>query len=138
MKVIIAGSRTCTDYSLLEEAIRESGFEITTVLCGGAKGADILGKQWAINNMEISIDSFPVNSIDWQIHGSYAGNLRNIEMAREADALIALWDGKSTGTKHMIETMKLYEKLIYVKPVPISIKNTIKEHKNHPKTGFFT
>jgi len=60
MKVIIAGSRTCTDYSLLEEAIRESGFEITTVLCGGAKGADILGKQWAINNMEISIDSFPV------------------------------------------------------------------------------
>ncbi len=31
MKTIIAGSRTITDFSLVEQAITESGFEITKV-----------------------------------------------------------------------------------------------------------
>ena len=32
-----------------------------------------------------------------------AGPLRNEKMARVADALIAFWDGKSRGTKNMID-----------------------------------
>lgn len=40
---------------------------------------------------------------DWDKHGKSAGYKRNEEMARNADALIAFWDGKSKGTKHMID-----------------------------------
>ena len=136
MKVIIAGSRSCTDYSLLEEAIRESGFEITQVICGGAEGADDLGRVWAKIN-HIPIKPYLVKKQDWKEYGNYAGNLRNIEMAKDADALIALWDGKSTGTKHMISTMNQYQKLGYVHPIfSLQEQKEIKE-KNHPKTGFF-
>jgi hypothetical protein len=35
--------------------------------------------------------------------GRKAGPLRNQEMAEEADALIAIWDGQSAGTRSMIE-----------------------------------
>lgn len=43
---------------------------------------------------------------DWDKHGKAAGFKRNTEMAKYADALIAFWDGKSKGTKHMIDTAK--------------------------------
>ena len=40
---------------------------------------------------------------DWERHGRAAGPIRNEEMAEVSDALIAFWDGKSRGTKSMIE-----------------------------------
>ena len=39
----------------------------------------------------------------WDKYGKKAGYLRNVEMAENANALIAFWDGKSKGTKHMID-----------------------------------
>ena len=51
----------------------------------------------------IKIKYFPA---DWNTYGKSAGFVRNIEMAENATALIAFWDGKSSGTKHMIETAK--------------------------------
>ena len=39
---------------------------------------------------------------DWDQFGKSAGYKRNIQMAEHADALIAIWDGKSKGTMHMI------------------------------------
>ena len=43
---------------------------------------------------------------DWDKHGKSAGYKRNLEMAENADALIAFWDGESRGTKHMIDIAK--------------------------------
>ena len=40
--------------------------------------------------------------------------IRNREMAEEADVLLAFWDQKSPGTKHMVETMKKMEKPVHV------------------------
>ena len=40
---------------------------------------------------------------DWNRLGRAAGPIRNEEMAEVSDALIAFWDGKSRGTKSMIE-----------------------------------
>jgi hypothetical protein len=40
---------------------------------------------------------------DWDKHGKAAGPIRNQQMAQEADGLIAFWDGKSRGTKDMIQ-----------------------------------
>lgn len=41
---------------------------------------------------------------DWDLYGKSAGFKRNVQMAEYADALVAFWDGASSGTKHMIET----------------------------------
>ena len=47
MKTIIAGGRDCTDYSILERALQECPFKITSVVSGCAKGADYLGEKYA-------------------------------------------------------------------------------------------
>jgi hypothetical protein len=100
MRTIIAGSRTCLQMSHLINAVAHCGWKPTVVLCGGAKGADKLGETWA-KCAGVPIESYPAH---WELHGRAAGRVRNVEMGAKADALIALWNGKSTGTKHMIET----------------------------------
>ena len=100
MKVIIAGSRSVNNYHSVLGAIRESGFNISEVVSGGAKGADSLGEKWAGQyNRDLKV--FPAK---WDEFGKSAGYRRNIEMADYADALIAVWDGESRGTRHMIDT----------------------------------
>ena len=98
MRVIIAGSRTIDDPSVLKEVFVYCGWDITTVVSGTARGADRLGEDWAEAN-DIPVLKFPA---DWNRHGRKAGFIRNTEMAKNADALIALWDGKSRGTAHLI------------------------------------
>lgn len=98
MKTIIAGSRTCTDMRELEIAIRDCGWRPTLVLSGTARGPDKLGEVWAIRN-GVPVERYPAN---WIAEGKKAGYLRNALMASVADALIALWDGESRGTQHMI------------------------------------
>lgn len=102
MKTIIAGSRTIDDYSQVESAVKQSGFTITELYSGCAKGVDMLGIMYADAN-KIPVMAFPAQ---WDKHGKKAGILRNEEMAKTADALIAIWDGKSRGTKHMIQIAK--------------------------------
>jgi len=99
MRTIIAGSRDCLNYAELLKAIDAIDWQPTVVLSGNARGADTLGEQWAKENA-IPLEIYPAG---WQQYGKKAGLMRNIQMAEKADALIALWDHKSTGTKHMIE-----------------------------------
>lgn len=100
-KVIIAGSRTFDDYDLLHERCDYffSNKKPTAILCGEARGADRLGKRYGIEH-GIEVLYFPA---DWDRNGKSAGYLRNREMAENADALIAFWDGVSKGTLNMIE-----------------------------------
>lgn len=65
------------------------------------KGVDLLAEEWAEAH-NLPIDPYPA---DWTTYGRGAGPIRNRQMAFEsgAEALIAIWDGKSTGTKGMIE-----------------------------------
>jgi hypothetical protein len=102
MRTIIAGSRNIEDYELLLDAINASGFSISEILSGKARGVDAMGESYGRKH-KIPLKYFPA---DWNKHGKSAGIRRNIEMAENADALIALWDGKSKGTYHMIETAK--------------------------------
>lgn len=105
MKLIIAGGRKATMRDVLDgiaEARKKGFFEGAKpeeVVCGEAKGADTHGKNWA-EELGIEVKSFPA---DWGKHGGRAGPLRNIEMGDYADALLAIWDGESKGTKHMID-----------------------------------
>lgn len=102
MRTIIAGSRTCCDYSELLQAVRECGWDITRVISGGARGVDRLGEQWAFEQ-GLPLERYPVTSMMWREEGRGAGMMRNARMAEHADALIALWDGTSPGTKGMID-----------------------------------
>lgn len=104
MKVIIAGGRNITSYTEVLRAIGDSGWmgEITEVVCGMAKGADLLGKQWA-DTYGIPVKEFPVTNEDYRIFGRYqAPKIRNGRMANYADALILVWDGVSGGSADML------------------------------------
>lgn len=98
--------------ALLLDALCNIPFTITEVVCGKASGADTLGERWAIWN-NISVKEFPA---EWNRLGKSAGFIRNVAMAHYANALIALWDGTSRGTKHMISTMEKLQKPVYVFP----------------------
>jgi hypothetical protein len=113
MKVIIAGSRFITDYNLVVLAVKESGFDITEVVCGAANGVDSLGERYAKEN-GIKLSYFYA---DWKGLGKLAGHKRNEQMGNYGEALIAVWDGKSPGTKHMINFAKKKKLLTYVKNI---------------------
>lgn len=116
MKVIIAGSRGIDDIVLVQQAWIESKFDITEVVSGTARGVDKLGEELA-EAIAIPVKRFPAM---WDQHGKAAGILRNESMGIYADALIAVWDGKSKGTKHMIQYMKSMNKPVYVKELDAS------------------
>ena len=100
MKTIIAGSRSIFDYNLVCDIINKCPFkhQISEVVSGVCAGVDSLGERWAKEN-SLPIKQFPAN---WSL-GKKAGPLRNKDMANYADALVLIWDGKSKGTKHMID-----------------------------------
>ena len=113
MKLIIAGSRSIADLKTIRKAVHKSNISIKSiqeVVSGTAKGADILGEWFAIR-FKINIKRFPP---DWDKHGKSAGYIRNAEMAKYADALLAVWDGSSKGTKHMINLMERENKPVFI------------------------
>lgn len=110
MRVIIAGSRSYPGWiDGVDRAVKASGFEIAIVISGVARGADTAGGMWAYAN-NIPVESY---SADWDKYGRKAGPIRNQQMANEADALIALWDGKSRGTRDMINRMRNKPTFVY-------------------------
>ena len=120
IKIIIAGTRTFSDYTslcniiytILNKYVYNKGYnkEQIIIVCGKAQGADTLGEKYAKEN-SIDIKYFPA---DWDTYGKSAGYIRNKQMAEYASsekgygALIAFWDGKSKGTKLMIDLAKQY------------------------------
>lgn len=101
-RVIVAGSRDGVRYADVCAAIEQSGFNVAAVVSGGCRGTDRLGEDWA-NNHDIPVFVYPA---DWSTHGHAAGPIRNATMANNADALVAIWDGQSRGTKNMIDVAK--------------------------------
>ena len=102
--VIIAGSRGFKDYQKLKSSCdkilsEKAKTHRIIIISGTASGADSLGERYA-EERGYDVIRFPA---DWEKYGKSAGYRRNAEMARNADALIAFWDGNSRGTRHMIE-----------------------------------
>jgi len=108
MKTVIAGGRNFTDYKLLKWFCNME--TITRVFCGGASGADKLGRQWA-ESKDIPVDSYPAN---WKLYGRAAGPIRNQDMAHDCDRVIVFWDGKSKGTQNMIESAQALRKPVTI------------------------
>jgi hypothetical protein len=104
-KVIIAGSRGFNNYNLLRQTMDKlllNKQEDIVIVSGTARGADQLGERYAKEKGYL-ISSHPAN---WDRFGKSAGYIRNEEMAKESNALVAFWDNKSKGTEHMINLAK--------------------------------
>jgi len=131
MKVIIAGSRTITDYALLLDAIAKSEFNITEVVSGGAAGVDAMGERWARENGV----QLTVMNADWSQYKRAAGRVRNSAMASYGEALIAITTG-SPGTRNMIGLAKLQKLPTYVHTVsPFSTRtecSVMRPFSSHP------
>lgn len=104
MRVIIAGGRDFRDYPTLCKVCDHvlSKSDDIEIISGTANGADSLGEKYA-KERGYTLKQFPA---DWDEFGKAAGYIRNDEMAKYGDALIAFWDGKSKGTGHMIDLAK--------------------------------
>ena len=104
MKIIIAGTRTFDNkqllFNIMNDIIEKLDLHYFEVISGTAEGADKLGEEWA-EERKITVSRFPP---DWNKHGKAAGPIRNSQMADAADMCVVFWDGKSKGTKNMIET----------------------------------
>lgn len=93
---MICGPRDCEDWDMLEEAIEESGFDITMVISGGATGVDSMAVEWA-KQKGIPYKIFPADWKNLNAHGAVirmgqygeynamAGLDRNVKMAKYAN-----------------------------------------------------
>lgn len=128
--VIIAGGRNFTDTDLMRSTllslVEEEWLDPNPIiLCGMAKGADKTAYNLCKYEFDLTVLEYPADWNDMSEpcvvkHNSYgkynalAGIKRNNQMAMDADTLIAFWDGKSTGTKDMINTMEKLGKRVRV------------------------
>lgn len=117
-KVIIAGSRDFDNYIGAEHDLlsffKAFGIHSTDIeiISGGARGADKIGEQFA-KKYNIKLTVFPAQ---WDKYGKSAGMIRNAEMAQYAKdgILFAFWDGKSTGTKNMIDAARRNNMMVLI------------------------
>lgn len=128
VKLVIAGSRSISDYELVKKAIEKglkelkiSVSDITEVVSGHAKGVDMLGEKWAGENripVKIFIPEWDnitragavVATNQWgKKYDKMAGFHRNYQMGDYGTHLIAINEG-SNGTDNMVQNMIDLEK----------------------------
>lgn len=107
MRIVVSGSRTLRNLDTVLDAWTDGLHEANpwetpwVLLHGGAAGVDrIVAESVEADTrygLTVRFDA------DWEAHGKRAGVLRNVKMLEQADALVAIWDGESRGTKHAID-----------------------------------
>ena len=118
-RVIIAGSRYYCNYKkmvvkcdiILANKLNDPDCEVV-IVSGCAQGADALGERYAWRH-RLKVERYPA---DWDNLGKAAGPIRNEEMARNADALIAfpLYGVPNRGTLDMIQRARQHNLLVRV------------------------
>ena len=98
MKVAIIGSREI-NVENIGEFVPENTTELVS---GGAKGVDTCVREYALRKNIKLTEFLP----DYKRYSKGAPLKRNIEIIEYSDLVIALWNGKSRGTKYVIEQCK--------------------------------
>ena len=121
-RIAIIGSRDFNNYNYVESKVKElmpkEDLEFI-IVSGGARGVDTLAEQFA-DKYNYAKEIYRAK---WHSHGKCAGYLRNHDIVRHADMVIAFWNGISKGTKHTINIAKNGERIVHV----IRIDNIPKE-----------
>lgn len=125
VRLIIAGSRCFQDEEYFLRVINSEirmmnlmPWMIDEVVSGTAAGPDSIGEVWAVQN-NIKVQQFKPH---WDEFGKVAGFIRNKEMGDYATHLLAIWDGKSKGTKQMIDYMNSLKKPVRIWQPPEQLK----------------
>lgn len=95
MKLAIVGSRSIRSFNL-QPHIRS---DTTHIITGGADGIDTIAEQYA----SASGLTLTIIRPDYLSYGRRAPLLRNVAIAKACDAMLAVWDGQSSGTAHALE-----------------------------------
>ena len=96
MKVAVIGSRNLT----IDDLGRYLPAETTEIVSGGAKGIDTSAREYALANSIKLTEFLP----DYEKYKRGAPLKRNMQIIEYSDVIIAFWDGKSKGTKFVIDT----------------------------------
>ena len=104
MKLLIVGSRTITDFDLTGHIPAETDL----IISGGAKGIDTVAEKYADEHGIEKLIFYP----QYENYGRAAPLKRNEEMVNAADAVLAVWDGESRGTKYALNYAKKMGKKI--------------------------
>lgn len=95
MKLAVIGSRNL-NVDNLENFIPD---DVAEIVSGGATGIDTCAREYARRNGKKLTEFFP----NYKKYGKSAPLRRNIQIIEYADEVIAFWDGKSKGTKYVID-----------------------------------
>lgn len=106
MYIAVVGSRTFNDYEQFQNKFNEYIISLKipsteiTIISGGAKGADSLAEKYS---NEILKRKPIIFKAEWKRYGRAAGAIRNKQIVKACDELVAFWDGESKGTKISID-----------------------------------
>ena len=98
MKVAVIGSRGLW-VDRLEDYLPEG---VTEIVSGGARGVDTCAKNYALHHGLKLTEFLP----EYGKYGRGAPLRRNITIIEYADLVLAFWDGRSRGTKYVIDNCK--------------------------------
>lgn len=106
MRVAVIGSREM-EIEHLEECLPEN---VTEIVSGGARGIDACARKYALENGLKLKEFLP----EYNQYGKAAPLKRNLQIIDYADQVIAFWDGRSKGTKFVIENCRKQNKRVTV------------------------
>lgn len=122
MRVLVCGGRKFSDRELLYKILNiiHNGIKggITTIIHGGATGADSIAGDWSVNVLKKEAEVYLAN---WNMHKTAAGPIRNRKMLKEGkpDIVVAFPGGSGTADMIKIATaagVKVFDienKLVY-------------------------
>ena len=98
MKVAVIGSRGL----LIDDLGNYLPEETTEIISGGARGVDTCAREYALRHGLKLTEYLP----EYSRYGRGAPLKRNITIIKNADLVLAFWDGKSRGTRYVIDSCK--------------------------------
>ena len=109
----IIGSRNFNNYSYAKKhilnIIQKHGISINKIISGGASGADKIAETFA-SKFNIPIE---IIKADWS-KGKSAGVIRNTDIIKKSEYVIAFWDKKSKGTLDSINKAKRLNRRLFI------------------------
>ena len=106
MKLLVAGSRSITDFDLSPYISNN----VDVIISGGAMGIDTLAEQYA----DLHRISKYIIRPRYDLYGRAAPLWRNEQMVDISDAVLIIWDGYSRGTQYTIKYAKKINKPLTV------------------------
>lgn len=99
MRALVCGGRDYADKEFLFSSLThcKKWWNLTTIIHGGAKGADSLAGDWA-EQEKLNIIVIKAN---WDLYGKSAGMIRNKQMLELKPNVVIAFDG-GAGTENMI------------------------------------